>query len=322
MHRANWANVFWPIQIVTLLAFGFYLVSIFLLYVTDVNGWFGKLNHRAAVILCVILLVVWALVFGFLTVAKKREKAFWFYFEGPLYSFTAKLTLVILSCLLVAFLIVEVSCDVVSAAPSAAPTSGASISHASRCPAAFNPLIILLTGALATIGWNYTAYENRRAEIRKFSVETIEKVIEDPVHMRLRAEVEIAARNSGPVAEDGMYEKYCRLHQQHHYRETVAYFLSGTSPSPAPADAPEFDASRRVYAVGRYLDQLEWLALLIRQRRIDELLAKEMLGDTVIWVTKKLQMFVREARAVDRDIYEHAVWLAERWSRQPMPLHP
>ncbi|MEW5965094.1 MAG: DUF4760 domain-containing protein [Pseudomonadota bacterium] len=305
-----------------LLAFGFYLVSIFLLYITDGNGWFGTLNHRAAVILCVILLVVWSLVFGFLTVAKKREKAFWFYFEGPLYSFTAKLTLIILFCLLVAFLIVEVSCDAAATPRSAALGSAASLSHASRCPAAFNPLIILLTGALATIGWNYTAYENRRAEIRRFSVETIEKVIEDPIHTRLRAEVEIAARISGPIVDAGMYETYCTLHQQDHYRDTVSYFLSGARPSLDQAESLKLDAMCRIYAIGRYLDQLEWLALLIRQRRIDELLAREMLCDTVIWVTKKLQMFVREARATDRDIYEHTVWLAERWSRQPLPLHP
>ena len=59
---------------------------------------------------------------------------------------------------------------------------------------------------------------------------------------------------------------------------------------------------------------MEWLALLIRQRRIDEVVAREMLGDTVLIVTRKLSGFMAEAKAAHPDYYEHVRWLAARWT--------
>lgn len=240
-----------------------------------------------------LLFTLW--VIGFLTfqLLRNRSKSLWFLLEGPFFAFTAKVALIFIFCAIIALTI---------------QSNGASKVDGVM------PYVALLTGALATVGWNYTAYENRRAEIRKFTVETLEKVIEDVNHKRLITETWIACRNPGPIGDNDLFEQYQTLHQSPWYRACVNYFMSGKEPETDRRGVAAFEAARRTYALGTYCDHMEWLALLIRQRRIDEVVAREMLGDTVLIVTRKLSGFMAEAKAAHPDYYEHVRWLAARWT--------
>lgn len=240
-----------------------------------------------------LLFGLWVTGFLAFQLLRNRSKSLWFLLEGPFFAFSAKVALIFILCAIIALTI---------QANGGARGDGVM------------PYVALLTGALATVGWNYTAYENRRAEIRKFTVETLEKVIEDVNHKRLVTETWIACRNPGPIIDIDLFEQYQTLHQSPWYRACVNYFMSGKEPETDRHGHRAFEAARRIYALGTYCDHLEWLALLIRQRRIDEVVAREMLGDAVLIVTSKLAGFMAEAKAAHPDYYEHVRWLAARWA--------
>lgn len=268
------------------------LTAYFLIGAYHPDGWIGVL--RAA---CVLILTYGLLLFISLQIIRDRCKALWFYLEAPRTALLVKVLAITLLALLVAIWIIQ-------ARPSHVPDPG--------------PMVILLTGVLATIGWNYTVYENRRAEIRRFTVETIEKMIEDPAYSRLQAEIEICLPLERKCPTYMLFQRYCNLASHPHYREIAEYISTGAPITSAnrrsSVESAQFETARKIYVLGRYCDHLEWLAMLIRQQRIDETFAREMLRDRILGVTEALADYFNDARNTHEEYFEHIRWLKKRWS--------
>lgn len=286
MEKSVWAFVL-SMSVVTALVMAGLLV-------TYISG--AQPDFRGQIVAVVLAFLAWCLVFGFLQIAKHADKRFWYTLEHPFYSFAAKLLLILIITAGVALLIVVLGKD--------------------KAEVIVSPLAILFTGVLATIGWNYTSFETRRAEIRKFTVDTINKLVDDASFVRLQSEFWRGLKHCNDA---GQFATYQSLHKEADYPACIAFFTMGKSTESA---SENFDTLKRVYAYGRFMDQLEWLALLIRQRRIDGQLAREMLSDTIILAATHMAVFIREARQSDTAHYEHVVWLYEHWTGRRSSLHP
>jgi len=256
------------------------------------------------------LLTFLLILVGGVVCCKRGLKSDWFWLNAPWLGLVFKLVLVLCLTRVVYVIAVEEASPVAAAYTSSGLT----------------PALILFSAVLATVGWNYTAYENRQTEIRRFTIQTIEKLNEDPIHQRLKTEFWLAQKHFAKSTQEGLFEISRTLHRHDGYRRCVNYFISGAplhdNATAAPDDASYLEAARRAYAVGAYLDQLEWLALQVRQRRIDETALKEMHADTLKAACCSFDDFIAEARAEDAEYYEHLVWLNARWGGDPIPDPP
>jgi hypothetical protein len=232
-----------------------------------------------------------------------RRKGLWFLHGHPLYAFVAKF--VVVGLILIGAVIA--AWEFATFAPQ---------SHTEI----LGPISIIFTGVLATIGWNYTAYENRRAEMRRCTVQLIEKLNENAMHQRLKSELWLALPKSGQPTEATLYDSYSTLYRTTGYADCVEYFLTGKRLEPPSSrmqpssDEPgQFEKSKRIYAVGTYCDVLEWMALQIRMHRLDEPMVREMLADVVRIVCQEFSEFIAQAQRENPEFYEHLSWLNERW---------
>lgn len=250
--------------------------------------------------------IIWLAMAIALRWVKPRNKALRYVMEQPWNGFLTRLTPLCILLAAASGAILHLTCANGSCANAAAPMAG------------------LLTGALAAVGWNYTIFENRQAEIRRSTMETINKTLNDAGHERLQTEFYLGIADQQLTAQTDLYSQWQTLHHNPLYPECVAYFTSGKEPPETLTATQKADLARlrKLYAFGKYCDFLEWLALLILMGRLDEHLSREMLKDNFVIACETLCDFILEARREDIAYYENLAWLYTHWTGKRGPLQP
>lgn len=257
-------------------------------------------QYAASLRWSLLTLLVWLTAFGTIGWINSDTKWLWYATERPSVGFLAKLSLLSIVLWGAISLTLGLTCDT------------------SSCSSAASPIAVLLTGALATVGWNYTAFENRRSEIRRSTMETINKMMDDPAHERLQTAFYLGAADKALIAETNLYDQYQVLHAEPNFAHCLAHFATGQKPPETMRAGDKTRLARicHIYAFAKYGDFLERFALLYRLGRIDERLAQEMMGDSVAIYCHTMTNYIGNAQRCDKAYYENLEWLKKDWRRK------
>ena len=103
------------------------------------------------------------------------------------------------------------------------------------------------------------------------------------------------------------------------YERTVLQHAKNNNWNPVvdPKDAEQLALQQEV---SRYLNQMEFLSIYIRQNVVDEDVIKAMIGDTLVKRfndTNPLIATIRKKEDGDQEFYEHFQYMANRWEQNP-----